>query len=67
MPLTPALTRGEREPENALSPRERVAEGRVRVPSDQRDGLAMTPGHFLDFPGHDFREGFVRSWRFSGV
>ena len=45
MTLTPALSQREREAENSLSPRERVAEGRVRVPSEPRDGLAMIPGH----------------------
>jgi hypothetical protein len=38
MTLTPALSQGERELENSLSPWERVS-------SDEQDGLAMIPGH----------------------
>src|SRR4051794_9993779 len=53
--LTPALSRGEREAGIPLSPRERVAGGRVRVPSGPRDGRAINPGH------HHHRELWVRA------
>jgi hypothetical protein len=43
IPLTPALSQGEREAKTPLSLRERVAGGRVRVPSDRSKDLAIFP------------------------